>query len=184
MKKSSLFSILITFLLMAGFQDAASQNKTGNASAGSVNIPQTKSVMSIQGGRAELEKAKRITAEERKTLQIDKMKKDAYDLGNKPNKEIAKGKSVYQGDKGMIVTLLNIIEDQGMFEQLVSYDAKGNYVDHIEIGQDAYYAGDRGESIIEGNIVTRIGTWADMQSEGRSLQRYEITPALKFKEIK
>jgi hypothetical protein len=164
---------VICLLLVAG----SCRHATDDA-GGKINIPATQGVM----GTGDYKKYKRITAKERKELQIDAIKAD--DLNKQPNRELAVGKTIYSDDKvGILLTLLHIVEDHATYEYLVSYDTLHKFVDCISIGQEKYYSVDSGTGRIEGNTVLCSYSWAEPLSErGSGISTiYTVTDDLHFK---
>ncbi len=147
----------------------------------SLNVPKTKSVMSLSDAYNKHLKRLRITAAERSALKIDYIKNEFF--SKRPNKELSKGKLFYQGANGKMQSIFILAPDHATWEFLVSYDAKGNYVDCVMIGQIMDYAGDRAESVVEGNKIQVHSTWPvyeDEGGDGNAIVKYEITPELKF----
>jgi hypothetical protein len=125
-------------------------------------------------------KLRRITNAERKELGIDRIEKD--EIQKSSNRVLAKGKEIYNGEEGRLVTFLIIWEEQAIFEYLAGYDAAGNVTDCIRIGLSYYYDSDYGFGIIEGNKVKCMFSWADpgySSNEGIS-EIYSITDDLRF----
>lgn len=139
-----------------------------------LNIPKVKGVMSLRDNYNQHDKRTRITQADRLALKINMIKGSDFDT-KWTNKQLSKGKLIYQGKEGKLQTILFIENDHASAEYLVSYDAKGNYVDCIRIGFIHAYGGDRGETTIQGNQVN-----AHFSAEGSLYRTYKITPQLKF----
>jgi hypothetical protein len=144
------------------------------------SIPATDGVM---GRSTDYTKLKRITAEERKSLQLDQIRLDGVDMNKYLNKQIARGKTIYKDTEGQLETFLIIVEDHATYEYLISYDAQGNYVDCINFGQNMLYAGDLKTGHIEGNKIKLSYSWAEPESEwGEGISMiYTIMDDLHFK---
>jgi hypothetical protein len=144
------------------------------------SIPAMDGVMGIS---TDYTKLKRITAEERKSLQIDQIRLEDVDMNKYLNKQIAKGKTIYKSVEGRMETFLVIVEDNATYEYLISYDALGNYVDCITFGQHILYAGDLQTGHIEGNKIKLSYSWAEPGSEwGEGISMiYTIMDDLHFK---
>jgi hypothetical protein len=150
-----------------------SKNKTSQASP-AINIPATTGFISEAHYQL-----KRITNAERRELGIDAIEK--YDIKSYPNRALAKGKEIYDGEKGRLETIIVIVEDHAIMEYLVSYDTSGNIIDCIPIGEEMPYRGDSKSVRIEGNKVRNICSWGEPGEWGEGIcQIYTITDNLRF----
>ena len=181
-KLSNVTALLIACLVVGMYFDscifattAINKNDTDNRSK--INIPSTTGLMEVYQGYNEHYERKRITAAERRELEINGIE----EVKNHPNQEIAKGKEIYKGEEGRIVTFLVIQEDYATFEFLVSYAPDGKLVDCIRVGTNMAYSSDEEVAIIEGNRVKCLSRWGEPgeSSEGIA-QIYTITDELHF----
>lgn len=147
-----------------------------------INIPQTTGLFTALNTAYDAFYGKtRMTAADRKNYQIDKVKHE-FIIAALPNADLAKGKTIYQGNEGRIETFLNIRKDNGTNEYLVSYDKDGNYKDCICIASLSEYGGDRGYGVICGNKVVVHSYYPAEEGEPdlEYLTEYTIKPDLAF----
>ncbi|MFR9164944.1 MAG: hypothetical protein ACLVKO_01490 [Dysgonomonas sp.] len=149
------------------------------AGGSTLNIPKKKGIMSLTDAYDQYDNRKRMGKAEQASLTkaIKQLSKtDEYWLDG----ELSEGVVVYEGEAGTLKTILSVVKDHASKEYLISFDKNGKLIDYISVGIIGVYAGDRGESVVEGNKVT-----AHFSAEGTSYyEQHEITPSLKFKKIK
>ena len=149
-----------------------------SASNTAINIPKTSSVIQLGDNYNAHEGKPKMTENEKRLLEIDK-------VSCIKNKEyLVKGATILKNSTGSIQSVLSIVDDHATFEYLISYNSKGNFIDCVEIGQILYYAGDRASSTIEGDKIFRKSAWSEPDESGTVYTNYQITPQLTFKEIK
>jgi hypothetical protein len=165
--------------------NAGAANNANNAgkqakTAARINIPATQGAMNVENAYNTFLKKKRITAAERKELQIDKIAMN--ELRAQPNKSIIWGKTVYSAENaGRLLTILHLVENHSLTEYLVSYDADRNFLDCILIGQNLRYAGDMQTGSIKGNAVACAYSWAELDTWGDGINSvYTVTDDLHF----
>ena len=183
MKKLSSVTALLIACFIAGVYFSScifattADNKNDTVNRSKINIPATTGLMEVYQGYDEHYKRKRITAAERRELEIDGIE----EVRNHPNREIAKGKELYKGDEGRIATFLVIQEDYATFEFLASYSPDGKVIDCIRVGTNMAYSSDEEVAIIEGNSVKCLSSWGEPGESSEVIaQIYTITDELHF----
>lgn len=95
--------------------------------------------------------------------------------------DLVKGKSIYQGKEGSIKSFLYVEQDNNTQEYLVSYDASGNYISHVLIGELGVYTGTRAYAQIGGNkISVHYAYPSESGTSENSTVTYFISDKLKF----
>jgi|GEM_PF-6136450 len=174
MKKNYTVVLWVSLLSLALY--SCSENKNTGYSSPGINIPATTGVMI---NYEESLKMRRITNAERKELAIDVIELD--EIKKYPNRDIVKGKEIYRGEAGRLVTFLIIEEDYAVSEYLAGYGSSGQMIGCIRIGINVLYAGDYGIGKIDGNIVKCTFRWSEPEEWGEGIdQIYTITDDLQF----
>jgi len=157
-----------------------------------IDIPLTRGFMSFDDEFGIYINKKRLTPKERTELKINLIKLnkengDSFTINDVPNEYLSKGKTIYEGAKGKLITVLYISTELSNHymarEYLVSYDMSGKPVDcillaNLYLSQDAV-----GEGIIEGNHVRAQCKSLDEDADTFALgfdNLFEIAPDLKF----
>lgn len=150
---------------------------------GALNVPKTQGVLSLNDTYNQHDNRKRMTAAERTALKINTIKHPEFDV-KWTNAQLAVGKTIYTGKEGKLQTILFIEKENAVNEFLVSYNAAGRVVDCILIATIRAYGGDRGEGIIERDIVKSAADAFSEEETSTVWTQYKITPELKFVKVK
>lgn len=153
------------------------------------DIPETKFDISnsTESELIKYKKGPKLTQKERESLKIDNIGGDVLNKYLK-NKELVKGKVIYQAQNGHIETLVHVFEENGSYqftEFIISYDTSGNYIDHLMVGQSPFYVLHEISAVLKGdNIKVRTHTEEDMDYPATTTySTYKISPELKFTKI-
>jgi len=144
-----------------------------------VNIPKK----TLAADYNSLLKQPRITASERTTLKIDAVNdEDLVDLplNKHENSNLVKGEVIYQNKTGKLATVHVIAEDHAAQTHLLSYDASGNYIDHILVSYHFIYRGDNRSADIQGDKISVTEQWGDCEEDCTSTYEVGITSDFKF----
>jgi hypothetical protein len=105
--------------------------------------------------------------------------KSLFNLSNFSIDNLPEGKTYFHGENGKLESVIHKGED-GISEQLVSYDYRGQKTDALEIGwidgagQVVKYA------VISGNKISIFETLNTKKKKETKVTEYAITPQLKF----
>jgi hypothetical protein len=105
--------------------------------------------------------------------------KSLFNPANTSIENLPAGKAYFQGENGKLESIVNKKED-GISEQLVSYDYHGQKADDLEIG----WIDDAGQTVkyavILGNKISIFETIKTKKKTETKVTEYAITPQLKF----
>ena len=144
-----------------------------------VNIPKK----TLTADYNSLLKQPRITASERTALKIDEVNDDDLvdiSLNKYENSNLVKGEVVYQNKTGKLLTVHVIAEDHAAQTHLLSYDASGNYIDHILVSYHFIYRGDNRKAVIQVDKISMTDEWGECEEDCTFNFEGGITPELKF----
>ena len=157
----------------------ASRNVSAPNTPEKVNIPKK----TLTANYNDLLGKQRITASDRKALKIDEVNdNDMADfvLREYKNSDIVKGEVIYQNKTGKLMTVYVVVDDHMAQTHVLSYDAAGNYIDHILVCYHFIYRGDRRTAIIQGDKITMTAEWGNCEEDCSFSFEGSITPELKF----
>jgi len=159
-------------------QTGAARNVSAPGTPEKVNIPK-KTLPAYN----DLSQKKRITASERSALKIDEVNDNDFAdnaIGKYKNSDIVKGEVIYQNKTGKLMTVYVVVDDHMTQTHVLSYDAAGNYIDHILVCYHFIYRGDRRTAIIQGDKISMTAEWGNCEDDCTFSFEGSITPELKF----
>lgn len=168
--------------------NTSSQTVVEKQALQAVSIPKAKFGMKYwnQAERNKYIKGEKITQQERLLLKLDNVKGRVFKQIK--NNQIVRGETIYSGKNGRIESIVVVYdlpgEGQELFEYLISYDSRGNYIDLLQVGEKRLYYTNDIYAIIEDSIITVTNYYADAGDEETIIAKYKVSPRLTFNQIK